>query len=72
MKTYFYGSPDKQLIGWAFTLRRRFHWLKWPLFFVVALILVISMPISFICVQIGRLGHWLAYGLGIDSRDLWE
>lgn len=72
MKAYYFGKPDMKLVLWAFRIKARWPWTRFMLLPPLAIIFTVLGPLSWSLVKLGSLGHWLAFKLGIDSRERWE
>jgi len=72
MKCYYFGTPHFGLVKWAFKLKQRWKWSRFLTAPIVFLMIVFLGLLAWLLVKAGCLGHQIASGLGVDSREHWE
>lgn len=69
MKTYYFGEPNdfmpRKVIGAAMKNKA----LVWPAVMLVLVLWLFILGPAWLLVQVGKIGHWVAYSLGYRSHD---
>ena len=69
MKVYYYGSPSRVLWRAAARCVKACPWLRWPLTAALLLVWLPVVPICYVMVAVGEVGHAIAGWCGFDSRE---
>lgn len=69
MKLYSYGQPSMALIKALFAMKRRALWMRWPAVVVMLAMWAVLVPMAWLLVKIGEIGHGIAGWCGFDSRE---
>lgn len=68
MKCYYYGPPSLALPRAVEAAKRVALWLRFPAVFLVVLLWIVLMPVAYVLVHAGNLGHAIAGFCGFESR----
>ena len=59
--------PHGCMIDWAFALKRRWHWTKYPSTAVMALVFLVVVPVVMLLRGIGLAGDLMAKAFGLSE-----
>lgn len=68
MKCYYYGEPSRTLAKTAFAAKAKARWLRFPAAALMVIAWAVLMPLAWLCIQAGEIGHSIAGWCGFDSR----
>lgn len=69
MKCYYYGEPSRTLLRTVFAAKQKARWLRFPAVAVMVVAWALLMPMAWLAVQAGEIGHRVAGWCGFNSRD---
>lgn len=65
---YYYGEPSRTLLKLVFAAKEKARWLRFPAAALMVIAWAVLMPLAWLCIQVGELGHMIAGWCGFDSR----
>lgn len=71
MKCKYYGTPSKALPEALIAGATKVRWLRFPAVALMLLAWMLLMPLAWLAIRAGEIGHAVAGWCGFDSRD-WE
>lgn len=69
MKCYYYGEPSRTLLRTALAAKEKARWLRFPAAAAMVIAWVLLMPLAWLAIQAGEVGHRVAGWCGFNSRD---
>lgn len=69
MRFHCYSGPSRSLLIFLFALKAKARWLRFPAALILVLVWLFVMPLAWVLIKLGDVGHAMAGFCGFDSRS---